>query len=92
MAIVDPPVALDGLFSDVVGWVKGKGNRPGTKASRAGIVSKEDVDRELAKLRGDGPAPAVANLGGVPMDQVIMLSGVGLAALLLLTAPPKRRR
>lgn len=91
MSIVDAPVALDGLFSDVISWAKHKGNRPGTKASRAGIVSADDVQRELDKLKGSSPTPAVASIGGVPMDQVIMLSGFALAALLMLSGGKRRR-
>lgn len=91
--IVDPPSDLGGLIGDVFSWVKGKGNRPGTPESRAGIVSREDVERELARIRGDSPPAPVASIGGVPMDQVIMLSGVALAALLLLRSPaPAKRR
>lgn len=88
--IVDPPANLAGLFSDVWDWAKHKGNRPGSPESRAGIVSQGDVQSELDKLTGGQPAPPAASIGGVPMDQVIMLSGMALAAVIFLSRQPAR--
>jgi hypothetical protein len=46
--------------------------------------SQDQVNAELAKIQAAQPPAAVApNIGGVPMDQVILFGGLALATIII---------
>lgn len=50
----------------------------------ASAPSQADVNAELAKITAaQGPAAPPPNIGGVPIDQVILFGGLALAAILI---------
>lgn len=73
-------VQMDGIFSKTIGWIVGKGNRPGDKYSRTGQPNDEQLE-EMVKQQLLTPPPSAFGM----QPQQIMVLGMGALALYFLT-------
>lgn len=70
-----PAVGMGSWLSDAIHSVLGRPKQPPSQA---------DVNAELAKITAaQGPAVPPPNIGGVPIDQVILFGGLALATIII---------